>query len=128
MNAKELHAKMTTFGIRIFKISLKYNSKTEEEFWIHPEKTTKEWRNDLSSFLKQCFSDNDAVIELGYADDLLFNALHKHLSELGYYELDDVVSDVYEGRVTNEFCKIVDYPAHEEQETGFGHYGWESKQ
>jgi len=41
--------------------------------------------------------------------------------------VDDVASDVYEGRVAVYSAGIEDDPSHEEQEDGFDHYGWESK-
>jgi hypothetical protein len=55
------------------------------------------------------------------------NDLYNHLRSLGYSEVDDVVADVYEGRITNDSARLVDEPAHEEQPDGFGHYGWENR-
>jgi len=64
----------------------------------------------------------------GFASDNVFNALTEHMMRLGYHEINEVVSDVYEGMITNEASRLVDDPAHDDlQEDGFGHYGWESK-
>ena len=56
-----------------------------------------------------------------------FNQLNQKLYDAGYIDVTDVVADVYEGRIAVYSAGIVDDPAHEEQEGGFGHYGWESK-
>ena len=49
------------------------------------------------------------------------------LCDAGYIEVNDIVSDIFEGRIAISSAGIVDDPAHEEQADGFGHYGWESK-
>jgi len=132
MHPKELHDKIASLGIRIFKIRLNHN---EETFLVHDCKTTAEWREDLRNFLfssksiaaRPLFKDEEGDVVGGYASDDIYNGLSNYMLELGYHELDDVISDVFEGRITNELARLVDDPCHEEQKDGFGHYGWESK-
>ena len=51
----------------------------------------------------------------------------EYLDNLGYVEVLDAVADVFEGRIMNECSRIVDDPDHEDQEDGFGHFGWEGE-
>ncbi len=51
----------------------------------------------------------------------------KHLSDAGCIDVDDVASDVFEGQVAVYPAGIENDLSHEEQEDGFGDYGWESK-
>jgi hypothetical protein len=118
---KELYQTLAKDGIRIFKI---YMGRDETTFWIHPHKTTEQWRNDLSKFTQEISGSDHSN---GWGDSILLNKLFKHMHELGYIEIDDVISDVFEGRVGCTESLILPDPQHETDETGFGHYGWESK-
>lgn len=121
---QELHDKLAESMIRIFKIKLGNGCNREEQFWIHSCKTVAGWRRDLQTFIelsKQ--SDKDE----GWADSKVSSALYQYLHDLEYIELDDVIADIYEGRIAVTKARIVDEPEHGEQESGFGHYGWGSK-
>jgi hypothetical protein len=123
--AEELHRKLALHGIRLFALRIRDGSDYKTTYWIHDSKTVDQWRDDVREF-----NDNTppAVDHAdGYANSHTFNALFNHLGNLGYSEADDVVADVFEGRITNEQARVVHEPAHEEQPDGFGHYGWESK-
>ncbi len=120
MNNEELYNFLSSNGIRIFALSLG----KDHSLYIHPNKTVSEWRSDIERFKLEINSlkDND-----GYADDEAFNSLTLKLLDAGYCDVNDMVADVYEGRISKYSAGIVDDPAHEEQANGFGHYGWESK-
>ena len=118
MTPKEIHKTLADQGIRIFSIRLQSSYGHEIEHWIHPTKTVKEWREDISQFLIKVYDDEDD----------LFNAFYDYLHKLGYVEMMDVVADVFEGAVQVGLkAQILPDPEHEEDETGFGHYGWENK-
>jgi hypothetical protein len=120
MKDKELYEHLSGQGIRIFALSLG----PDRTFYIHPHKTVSEWRADVRRFILEI---NKVKDKDGYADGNVFNALTGKLLEAGYFGVDDMVADVYEGRVANYSSGIIDAPAHDEQVDGFGHYGWESK-
>jgi len=129
MKPQELHRLLAEKGIRIFKIWIhnplnSMGTCIEEYFWIHPDKTTAQWREDLTACLGEKKTD-------GYycATDTIFNDVFNKFHSLGYIELNDVVSDIFEGKVKGdkEVAQIAPDPQHEEDTTGFGHYGWESK-
>jgi hypothetical protein len=120
MKEKEIYELLAAQGVRIFVLKLSSDRTT----YIHPQKTTKEWRSDLKRFKSELNIQND---EEGYSDDDVYNELTGKLSDAGYIDVDDVASDIYEGRVAVYSAGIEDDPSHEEQEDGFGHYGWESK-
>jgi hypothetical protein len=46
------------------------------------------------------------------------------IDKLGYIDIKNLVDDVFEGRTATYDAKIIDYPDHEGQKGGFGHYGW----
>jgi hypothetical protein len=117
---QELHRCLASTGIRVFKI---YLGRDETTFWIHPNKTTEAWREDLSNFVIETTTRDSSN---GWADSLLMDKLFKYMHGRGYIEMDDVVSDVYEGRIANMESMILPDPQHENDESGFGHYGWES--
>ena len=141
-SAKEVHDQIVATGARIFALSLgtrrasmfpDLSGNAETSYWVHASKSTPEWRRDLAAFRGRAFTDppsvdDDGETVQGFANDEVWNALSSHLHDLGYHEVGDIVSDVFEGRITNEVSRIVDAPAHpESQKDGFGHYGWESK-
>jgi hypothetical protein len=135
MNAKQVHDKIISTGVRIFKISIHEPYSRDPVFWVHWNKTTAEWRKDIKAFLdsdknlstNSLSKDEDGCVIGGHADDKVCCNLNVYLTSLGYFELDDVISDVFECRITNELARLIDDPIHEEQKDGFGHYGWESK-
>lgn len=118
--SEDVCKKMAGIGVRIFAVRLG----RECEYWVHPNKTTPQWRKDVREFLK---TQNKGTSEEGYAHDDVSNRLNSFLTKKGYHEVADVVCDVYEGRISIDSAKIVDDPDHEEQADGFGHFGWESK-
>ena len=120
MKEKELYELLASQGVRIFVLKLG----SDRTIYIHPQKTTNEWRSDLKRFKSELNIQKD---DKGYSDDDVYNELTGMLSNAGYIDVDDVASDVYEGRVAVYSAGIEDDPSHEEQEDGFGHYGWESK-
>lgn len=121
---QELHDQLAKSNIRIFKINLGDGCNREEYFFIHPSKDVPTWRKDLQSFINHSKASDT---EDGWADSKVSNNLMQHLHNLGYIELDDVISDIYEGRIAVDRACIVDNPDHDEQSNGFGHYGWGSK-
>jgi hypothetical protein len=122
MKPFELYKKLADQGIRIFKIALNLGGCHEEHYWVHPNKTVPQWREDLRAFYRdKTFSHESCGVVSGWSSDDLFNKLFQHLENLGYIELDDAVADVYEGRVTNDSARLVD-------DEGFGHYGWGKKE
>ena len=98
----------------------------EVESFVHPEKTVAAWRRDMRSAIgvaaEDIRKDPEAVV------DDLHNGLRAELRKRGYLEIHDVISDVYEGRITCRVGEIVDDPSHDVQKDGFGHYGFEAKQ
>ncbi len=119
------HQKLADVGVRIFMIRMSGHSyPRDEKLWLHPNKTTPQWRADLTDFLERSERTTDPEDS---SEDAIFNALYKHLQDLGYIEVEDVVSDVYEGRITHEHARIVPDPDHEEDVTGFGHFGWDAR-
>ena len=120
MSEKELHDFLAQQGIRLFDLSLGQDHIT----LIHRNKSVTEWRNDLKTYISEI---KNLVSEKGWANDDVFNEIIKKLRAAGYFDVTDVVADVYEGRVAVYSAGIEDNPAHEEQKDGFGHYGWESK-
>jgi hypothetical protein len=116
---KEIHAKLAKQGIRIFKIDL---GRDETFFWIHPHKTMHQWREDFTKFILKNGADHSNA----WASSVLMNNLFTYLHNLGYIELDDVISDVFEGRIGSVESIILPDPKHEEDESGFGHYGWDN--
>ena len=82
------------------------------------------WRQDVRRFINEIGHTKSRTDD---ASDNAFNAMMQKLSNAGYIEAEDVVSDVYEGRTAVYSAGIEDNPAHEDQADGFGHYGWESK-
>lgn len=122
--AAGLHGQLAAQGIRVFVIHL--NSGTRDynaTYLIHPNRTVAQWREDIRSFQRTAESHDPD----GSSSDGIFNGLYRHLEQLGYLFLHDVVADVYEGRVTNLRSTLIDDPDHEEQPTGFGHYGHETR-
>jgi hypothetical protein len=122
MKAKELHAHLASQGIRLF--ALNVGRPIDTMLFIHPHKTTAEWRQDVRRFIDEIGHTKSRT---GDASDNAFNAMMQKLSDAGYIEAEDMVSDVYEGCTAVYSAGIVDNPAHEDQADGFGHYGWESK-
>ncbi len=120
MNNKELYKFLSSKGVRIFALSLG----NHHALYIHSKKSVNEWRSDIERFKLELNSVKDKD---GYADDEVFNALTIKLMDAGYFDVNDMVADVYEGRIAKYSASIVDDPAHDEQTDGFGHYGWESK-
>lgn len=120
MKEKELYEHLAAHGIRLFALAIGRDKRT----FIHPNKTTEEWRADIRRFKAEI---NRLKDEDGFCDDNVYNELTSMLMNAGYHDVDDVVSDVYEGRVAVYDAGLEDEPAHEEQSDGFGHYGWESK-
>jgi hypothetical protein len=131
MDIKTTHEMLAQMGVRIFSIRLSGNGTTDptygQYFWIHSDKTVDEWRNDLRGFYRPQNADAVFCNSNGFSEDDVFNELFSHLHNLGYIEIEDIVADSFEGRVTNEKARLVDAPDHEEQKDGFGHFGWESK-
>jgi hypothetical protein len=122
MKAKELHAHLASQGIRLFALSL--GTMADTMAFIHPHKTTEEWRQDVRRFIDEI---GHTKSKTGDAGDNAFNVMMEKLSDAGYIEVNDMVSDVYEGCIVSYSSGIKDSPAHEDQPDGFGHYGWESK-
>jgi hypothetical protein len=118
---KELYESLSSRGIRIFKMVINKGDRTEELFWIHPNKTVDQWRIDVKEVMRSPSTDT----ERGYAADGVFNDIYSRFGELGYIQLDDVIADVFEGRITNDLSRLVDDPE-EDQKDGFGHYGMEA--
>lgn len=123
MSARETYNKLASDNIRIFAVRLNNDSKRELTHWIHHNKTVSQWRDDMRQFVLSSSRSDDE----GWACSEVWNGLFSHLQKLGYHEVNDVVADVYEGRITNNAARLVDDPDHEEQSDGFGHYGWGSK-
>lgn len=120
MKDKEIHGVLAQQGVRLFALSLG----TVRMTYIHANKTVKKWREDIRKFISEI---NHRRSKAGRAEDDVFNELTSKLYEAGYVEVNDVVSDVYEGRIASYSAGIEDDPAHDEQADGFGHYGLESK-
>ena len=125
LTSKGIYEKLAATGVRIFHLRLSgavYGHEVET-LWIHPNKTSEEWRGDVTAFKRDSERDKDG------AESRLRNDLNKHLTDLGYVEVVDVVADTYEGRITDEKCRIVPDPDHDNpQQDGFGHFGWEARQ
>ena len=126
MNPHEVFLQIAATGARIFCFRLFSSERgREEHYWVHPKKTTPEWRAEVQKFLDSNRFVDDA--NGGAADDV-FMAFSTYLFTLGYCEIGDVVADVFEGRITNEAARLVDDPEHDDaQANGFGHFGHESK-
>ena len=90
---KQVFTELARHNIRVFRLSLRSGARYEHHYWIHDEKTSEEWRQDIRFALE----NGEKQDEDGYADDDLTNALFNHLRQLGYSQIDDVVADVFEG-------------------------------
>lgn len=120
MNAKSMYDKLAAAGIRIFAIKLCGGTPHNDYMlFVHADKTPGAFRDDIRFFKKKIFQSKEED-----NSDRAFNKLMKYLHNLGYAEVLDVVSDVFEGRIASECSRIVDDPNHENQEDGFGHFGW----
>ena len=75
---------------------------------IHRNKSVTEWRNDLKTYISEI---KNLVSEKGWANDDVFNEIIKKLRAAGYFDVTDVVADVYEGRVAVYSAGIEDNPA-----------------
>lgn len=117
MEPKQIYEVLAKYGVRLFMTKLGLH---EEKIWVHPNKTTEQWRNDISAFVTKSERKGPD------SGDDVFNDLFSYLSDLGYAEAEDVVSDVFEGKIEHRESVIVPDPDHEEDVTGFGHFGWES--
>jgi hypothetical protein len=120
VHEKELYELLAQQGIRLFALSLG----TDHLTLIHHNKSVKEWRADIRRYVSEI---KHLRSKTGRANDEVFNEMVHKLRKEGYFDVTDVVADVYEGRVAVYSAGIEDYPSHEEQADGFGHYGWESK-
>lgn len=120
MQEEELYGILAAQGIRIFVLKLG----SLEITYIHPQKTTEEWRQDVRSFVSET---NSPEKRKNCSDNDIYNGLIARMSEAGYLEVADVAADVYEGRIVVHSASVEDYPIHREQADGFGHYGWEFK-
>jgi hypothetical protein len=120
MNEKEFHERLARQGIRLFDLRLGPDHLT----FIHDNKSVENWRADVRQFIEEIRHLRNKA---GRANDEVFNQLTEKLLKAGYFEVTDIVSDVYEGRVAVYSAGIEDDPAHENQEDGFGHYGWEAR-
>jgi hypothetical protein len=115
--SKQAYETLAKSGVRLFMLRI---HRDPDKIWVHVNKTTEQWRVDVSSFLaKSERSGPDCT-------DEIFNDLYSHLSDLGYVEADDVVSDVFEGKIESTTASLKPDPDHEEDVTGFGHFGWEN--
>lgn len=121
MNEKELHRLLARQGIRLFDLRLGSDHLT----FIHHRKSVEHWRADIRRFISEINRRRDKA---GWANEEVFNEIIVKLHKAGYFDVSDIVSDVYEGRIAVYSAGIVDDPAHEEQPEGFGHYGWEAKE
>jgi len=122
---KQLHDHLASQGIRMFALSINLYpaellTPNNHMIYIHPHKTTPEWRADIRRIAGEIKQD-------GLCSNKANNAFFAKLQEAGYLEATDVVSDVYECRVDADLPGIIDSPIHSEQADGFGHYGWEAK-
>lgn len=115
-----LQIEFTPYSCRLFVVAAGRDRRT----FIHPNKTTDEWRTDIRRFKTEIKQQKD---DGGYSDDNVYNELTRMLIDSGYHDVDDIASDVYEGRIAIYSAGLEDDPSHEEQSDGFGHYGWESK-
>lgn len=123
MNHEEFYAVLAKQGIRMFALSL--GVEDDPLYLIHPQKTVQEWREDVRRFISEIGQNEDSV---GDADFEVFDELSNKLHEAGYLAVDDMVADVYEGRIAKYKAGIEDDPSDEEQISGFGQYGFESKE
>jgi hypothetical protein len=125
--AAELHDRLAKSDIRVFILTISTADGHETTAYIHGSKTTAGWRDDVRRFLDSEQNSPELSDEPSAWETMPSSRLDTYLRSLGYCEIEDVASDVYEGREAVQKARIVDDPEHEEQETGFGHYGWESK-
>jgi hypothetical protein len=118
MEPHELQHILAKRNIRLFNVTLNNHTIT----FIHPSKTVAEWRRDIRKFVS-----NSKVNGRSFYDsaDSAWNIFRGKIDKAGYFEISDIVSDVYEGRVVSTSSHIIDYPDHEDQKDGFGHYGVE---
>lgn len=123
VRAGQLYRALAAQGIRIFNLSLGPHER--KWHWMHDQKSVEAWRADVREFLASDEATGDDA-EGGHAGSGVINSLAHHLRSLGYVEVDDVVADVFEGRITDERARLTHDPLHEEQPDGFGHYGWEN--
>ncbi len=116
----ELHKILADQGIRVFAFTLSL----DPLFLIHPNKTVEEWRSDTRKIIAEIGALQD---ENGNVEDKIYNTLLSKFNDAGYFEIVDIVADVFEGRIAAYSAGIEDDPSHEDQADGFGHFGWESE-
>jgi hypothetical protein len=119
---RKLYEKLINIGIRIFCIQLKHGDSSEMQYWMHSNKTTQEWRQDLRTF-----SNREVSSEEGWAHTVCEGNVEDYLQGLGYVLMVDVISDIYEGRIAIEKSRLTDCPRNRNQSDGFGCFGWESE-
>lgn len=119
LNEKELYEVLASQGIRIFMLTIRPGYRMT---YIHPAKTTTEWRSDVRRIIAEIAEENK---NKQHSDNIVFNSLLSKMAGAGYMEVDDLASDVYEGALDASEC-VKDSPIHSDQADGFGHHGWES--
>lgn len=117
MQTKEFYDLLAKQGIRMFSIKLE---REEEQIFIHPHKTVTEWRTDLRRILGELHIIDE---KSGDANSKMQMKLLEKLNESGYIDVRDLVADVFEGRIAITGVRIDDWPVHDDQQDGFGHYG-----
>lgn len=76
MKEKELYEQLAGHGIRLFVVAIGRDKRT----FIHPNKTTEEWRSDIKRFKAEISQKKD---EDGYSDDNVYNELTIMLMDAG---------------------------------------------
>ena len=121
MNEKNMYELLASHGISIYILRVGIL----DIVYIHNNKTTVEWREDVSGFVEEINTQNKLE---GYSDFTIYNELICKLRAAGYVEVQHVAADVFEGRIVVHSASIDDAPVHKDQSDGFaGHHGWESK-
>lgn len=129
--SKEINKKLADIGIAIFTLRLDCPKGLNVIHFIHDGKTIKEWREDICTFrgksnrswLSPSKSNNDKD---PYTEKDVFNDLMEYLFDLGYRQIDNVVTDVYEGRIACLNAQLMNDSSFGSKD-GFGVYGYGSQ-
>jgi hypothetical protein len=83
MKEQELYEHLAALGIRLFAVAIGRDKRT----FIHPNKTTEEWRSDIRRIKAEIKRQED---EEGFGDDNVYNEVTQMLMSAGYHDVDDI--------------------------------------
>lgn len=91
--SKQFKRQLERVGVKFFKASIYFKLVPHSFVFFHAgDKSRRDWEDDLKSF-KGFVNDPGLSGRNGWADDQLQIELFQHLTELGYYSIDELIED-----------------------------------